>query len=660
MDAHLAHNVTPVNNASPDVTWVDDLSHDDLLATLAAHGTELDGDPGHAELEEYEGPNYELIPLGDAWFRLEPSEDGHLWGHFVPDARSPYESDGRPPVRFDESADDLTGWMTSRADIDASGRRWVSVLRRPEREAYVALLYDAAAEGPQRQLVIAGVYPDVALVDGGRMLAFVEADRELRGAQRAIIAYADERYEASRHIVAYAETGGLAVRACSVRRFFKLSRGIRSQRVWDLVDARQPQPRPISVPGVPREPDLFDVALMDGQTILVQAVNQDQHWTLRASLLIDGEILSSWTCASGRGHARDIYAGEGYAVVRVGADAEETLHRVPLEGFSTRAGMLRAASGLLDLGINQVTPSIGFGATELSGGVPPYSWYWDAAGGSLNDPAEVASRAARAARGRREKVLSDDQFEFDLDLRWAASAGETFTGPVVLMLYGAYGLDIDLDTDPDLAQWLNRGFAVATPHVRGGGPEARHLAGTRAKRDRSLADAAAAVRHLRDGVGAVHATAIVTLGASAGGFLSATTLNTCPDLVDVCVIVNGYVDPLTSLLRQDTQTTASDQDEWGDPSNPNDLETLRAVSPVDNLTTSLGAEALVIVSGRDVRVNPRQGLKWFLRYTALGGPGELWFDPMGAHDCWGAGMPRTALVDWVTAALDRRREAVAA
>ena len=81
---------------------------------------------------------------------------------------------------------------------------------------------------------------------------------------------------------------------------------------------------------------------------------------------------------------------------------------------------------------------------------------------------------------------------------------------------------------------------------------------------------------------------------------------------------------------------------------------------VDNLVAGHGAEALVIVSACDVRVNPRQGLKWFLRYRSLGGPAELWFDPLGAHDCWGAGMPRTALVDWTAAALERRRARSAA
>jgi protease II len=302
--------------------------------------------------------------------------------------------------------------------------------------------------------------------------------------------------------------------------------------------------------------------------------------------------------------------------------------------------------------VNTVTPSVGFSALELNAGSEPFSWFWDSEGHVLNPPAALAERAASTTYRSVETLTSDDGYEFVLDLRWRSERGERFHGPVLLMVYGAYGLDIDLDVDRDLGRWLDRGFAVGTPHVRGGGRGPRHLAGCRANRGRSLADLHTAVRWLRSGQGAVTAARLCVLGASAGGFLAATTLNTCPDDIDACVIVNGFVDPLTSLLRQDTTTIASDQDEWGNPlDNLKDLQALQEVSPVDNLRSAGTARALVVVAGRDVRVNPRQGLKWYLDYRALGGEATLWYDPNGAHDCWGADMNPDAMVDWVCDAL---------
>lgn len=651
-------------DAPLDLTWVDDLDAAGLLEELARHGTALDGDPDHADPVDIvdAGEMYQLVPLGHAWLRLEPDSAGRLWGSFVPDARFPSVTDGQPPIRIDDDAEDLAGWMTARADIDGSGQCWISVLRRPEREAYVALLYDAGIQRPTRRLTVRGVYPDVSLLADGRRVAFIEPDREVRGGQHAYVASADaDDFESSRQVIASSPTGGLGIRPCSVRRFFKLSHGIRSERVWDLVDVLAEPPRPVMVPGSPGDPALFDVALLDGEPVLVQIFNGDGSWTLQASMLSEGQILHSWVCATGVGRAREVASGQGYAVVRVARDGSETLHRVGIEGFSSGHEPILHAPGLLDLRANQVTPAIGFAATEMSGGIEPFDWYFDHQGNYRNDPDVVARRAAGLARATREAYTSDDGYVVELDIRWSSEAGDRFSGPVLLMLYGAYGIDLDLDLDPDLRRWLDAGFAVATPHVRGGGPERRHLAGTRAKRDRSLADTVAAIEYLRAGRGVVTATEIVALGASAGGFLAATTLNTCPESVDACVIVNGFVDPLTSLVRRDTHTTTSDADEWGDPlNNANDLAALRAISPVDNLSTCAGAEALVVVSGKDIRVNPRQGLKWFLRYRSLGGSASLWYDPEGAHDCWGAGMPRDALLDWTLGALQRRRQAKAA
>ena len=134
-----------VSGAGDRFGWVDDLSHEAMLDELARQGTALGGhfDPGdrtqHLERED-ERDRFQLIPLGHAWFRLEPDSGGRLWGSFVPDPRRPHETDGRPPVRIDDDSQDLEGWLTARADLDGSGSRWVNVLRRPAREASVALL----------------------------------------------------------------------------------------------------------------------------------------------------------------------------------------------------------------------------------------------------------------------------------------------------------------------------------------------------------------------------------------------------------------------------------------------------------------------------------------------------------------------------------------
>ncbi len=559
--------------------WVDDVTSEHLSALLGEHGVDVNTLPRARSRREVEtgSRSYQIVPLRDGWLRIGSDDRGLLVGRLIRDPGRPEDVEGSEEVDFDEAAaDDLLGWMRARADIAGSGRRWISVFRRPEREAYAALIYQAGTDGPVRQRTVAGVYPDITLCDeDAELVAFVEPDRAERGVTRAVLAPVGEGFETARRVLAQSSNGGLGLRACSVRRFVKLSHGVRTLRLWDLVDVRAPRPAPITVPGVPNDADLFDVALLDGEAVLAQAVNaagpgREQFWELVVSVIEDGEIRHGWRAATGPGVALEVTSGDGCALVRVRTDAAhgsaEHIMKVALAGFSTTGSVpLLSSEGLFSLSVNTVTPSVGFGAIELNGGREPFSWYWDVEGRVLNQDAATDAHLAGSTRRTIERVTSDDGYEFLLDLRWRDNGSACFDGPVLLMVYGAYGLDIDLDADRDLGRWLDRGFAVGTPHVRGGGQGARHLAGCRANRDRSLADLRAAISWLRSGDGAVRAESLCVLGASAGGFLAATALNTCPDEIDVCVIVNGFVDPLTSLLRGDTKTIASDQEVWGTP-----------------------------------------------------------------------------------------------
>ena len=193
---------------------------------------------------------------------------------------------------------------------------------------------------------------------------------------------------------------------------------------------------------------------------------------------------------------------------------------------------------------------------------------------------------------------------------------------------------------------------VATAHVRGGGDAPRHRAGSRSRRDRSLADTIAAVEWLRSGRGATTATKVCVIGASAGGFLVASLLAEETVTVDAAVIVNGYIDPLEALLRRSSPTEQADWDEWGDPEHDlGDREALEKLSPLRKLTKP-PAPTLVAVSGRDVRVDPRQGLAWVVHSRELGGDTTLWYDPNGTHDM-GIRVEVNSLVDWVVDALEQ-------
>ena len=621
-----------------------------LMALLRKHGQDIND---LAEVErggETEGlDDADLVPLAAGWLRLSAGRAGDLVAQWVSD---PIDQDpvGAPIVFTDAEIEELHGWVAQGLDITPTLSWRLRILRDPRRESYAAAIYDR--NDPEPKLVFAGVYPDAVLCESEPpTVAFVEPHPDVLGRARARLApIAEDSFTSAARTLAEGPAGGVQLMPCSVRRFVKVGHGVRSDRIWQLFDATQSNPQAIATPEPVHEPSLIDVALLGDEPVLVQATGEDGQWHIEASELWDGRARRRWQVASGQGRIRQIVGSNGTALVRVSSDSDthaEHLYLLPLTGPSPApAKPLLSSPGVFNLNLNTCAAVVGFIVAELRTGVPPVKWFFDSTGRLLNPSASPAVDVHSA----RERFVSADGFEGDLDIRWRGNP--TFCGPVVLMVYGAYGIDLDLDSDQDLRHWLDRGYAVATAHVRGGGDAHRHRAGSQGRRDRCLADTVAAVEWLRSGRGAVTATKLCVIGASAGGFLAASLLVEEPAMIDAAVIANGYIDPLTDLLYRQSPTKEADLDEWGDPAhNPHDREVLERLSPLRRLTAPV-APTLVTVSARDARVDPRQGLAWVLRSRELGGGVTLWYDPDGTHDMWGAQLHPNVLIDWVTKVLE--------
>ena len=544
--------------------------------------------------------------------------------------------------------------MTQNRDIFRQLDRWCSLLRDPQRENYAVAIHERDDAEPG--LVITGVYPDVVLCEANSpAVAFVEPHPDEPGVARAcLLPITAAASQDPPGVLAEGPAGGVRIERCSIRRFIKVGYGVRSSRVWRLFDVTWPDPQAMPTPAPVHDPDLVDIALLEGEAVLVQAANEGEHWHIDVSEFADGRAREQRRVATGQGEVRHVIGGDGSVLVHVNRTDEhgrvEHLCLVPVADpvqISEEPEPVLSSPGTLALNLNICATSVGFAVAELRTGTPPVVWYLDRAGRVLNSPKLLKMDVHFA----RERYASADGYECALDIRWRGDS-PVFHGPVIFMVYGAYGIDIDLDSDQELGHWLDRGYAVATAHVRGGGDAPRHRAGSRSRRDRSLADTIAAVEWLRSGRGATTATKVCVIGASAGGFLVASLLAEETVTVDAAVIVNGYIDPLEALLRRSSPTEQADRDEWGDPEHDlGDREALEKLSPLRKLTKP-PAPTLVAVSGRDVRVDPRQGLAWVVHSRELGGDTTLWYDPNGTHDM-GIRVEVNSLVDWVVDALEQ-------
>ena len=631
-----------------------------LMQLLTEHGHDIttlenqNSDGGHGPNEQQDADDGEVVPLAGGWLRLDAG-DGGLVGQCVSDPVEQHPVDA--PVVFGETdIEGLRGWETSSRDLAMGLGWWCRLLRDPERERYAVAVHQWG--DPEPELVLVGLYPDVALCQADKpVVVFVEPHPSKPGRARArLLPVTTTRLDDPPRVLAEGPAAGVKIETCSVRRFVKVGHGVRSNRIWQIFDLTTLQLQPIAMPEPVHDPDLFDVAPLKDGCVLIHAVNDAQQWRIEASHISDGQVQNRWQVAAGQGKLHHLIGAREAVLARI-SQTRNTRHTedllwIPLTPTTTTAEPRRL---LTTPGIFQLTPSpdattTGFVIADMIVGTPPTIWYLDDTGQILNP----TNRQPRPnIHATRERITSPDGYQFDLDIRWHGET-PTFHGPVIVMVYGAYGIDIDLDADPELNHWLNHGYAVATPHVRGGGDPQRHHAGSQNRRDRSLTDTITAIQWLRTGQGAATATTICVIGASAGGFLTASLLADHTTPIDAAVIVNGYIDPLESLLHHPSLTEQADRDEWGDPQhNPHHHHTLEKLSPLRKLTTT-PPPTLIVISAKDTRVNPRQGLTWALHSRELGGNTTLWYDPNGTHDT-GIRTKTNPITTWITNTLEQER-----
>lgn len=197
------------------------------------------------------------------------------------------------------------------------------------------------------------------------------------------------------------------------------------------------------------------------------------------------------------------------------------------------------------------------------------------------------------------------------------------SAPAVLSGYGAYEACSDPRFSIARLSLLDRGFVVATAHVRGGGELGRawYTAGKLTAKQNTFTDFEACARHLV-AAGWTSARRLVARGSSAGGLTVAVLANRAPESVAGIVAVAPFADPLTTLLDPSLPLTVTEWDEWGNPlDSPVHYAAVKAYSPYENVVAQRYPAILAVAGANDTRVRPREALRWVSRLRALA-PGD--------------------------------------
>jgi oligopeptidase B len=191
-------------------------------------------------------------------------------------------------------------------------------------------------------------------------------------------------------------------------------------------------------------------------------------------------------------------------------------------------------------------------------------------------------------------------------------------GPLYLYAYGAYGYAMPPGFSALRLSLLDRGFAYAIAHIRGGDDLGQqwYLDGKLTKRTNTFNDFVDVAKGL-----VAHQFArpgrIVAAGGSAGGELMGAVVNSDPGLWGAVAAHVPFVDVLNTMLDESLPLTPGEWPEWGNPiADKAAFDLIRSYSPYDNVTAQAYPPLFVTGGLNDPRVTYWEPAKWVAKLRA--------------------------------------------
>nr|WP_047169985.1 S9 family peptidase [Sphingomonas sp. Y57] len=192
------------------------------------------------------------------------------------------------------------------------------------------------------------------------------------------------------------------------------------------------------------------------------------------------------------------------------------------------------------------------------------------------------------------------------------------SGKLFLYAYGAYGHAIPPGFSTVRLSMVDRGWAYAIAHIRGGDDLGYdwYLQGKAEQRWNTFHDFSDAARGLI-AAGFTSAGKIAINGGSAGGELMGVVANTDPELWGAVVADVPFVDVLNTMQDESLPLTPGEWPEWGNPiTDKAAFELIRSYSPYDNVAAKPYPPMLITGGLNDPRVTYWEPAKWAARLRA--------------------------------------------
>ena len=190
--------------------------------------------------------------------------------------------------------------------------------------------------------------------------------------------------------------------------------------------------------------------------------------------------------------------------------------------------------------------------------------------------------------------------------------------PLLLYGYGSYGNSMDPYFSSVRLSLLDRGFAFAIAHIRGGQEMGRqwYENGKYLKKKNTFTDFIDAGKYLVENK-YTSSENMYCMGGSAGGLLIGAVINMEPDLWRGAIAAVPFVDVVTTMLDESIPLTTGEFDEWGNPKNEEYYHYMKSYSPYDNVKAQDYPALLVTTGFHDSQVQYWEPAKWVAKLREL-------------------------------------------
>lgn len=215
---------------------------------------------------------------------------------------------------------------------------------------------------------------------------------------------------------------------------------------------------------------------------------------------------------------------------------------------------------------------------------------------------------------KRLWATAKDGVKVPISLVYRKDTALTPSTPILQYAYGSYGSTIDPGFSTTRLSLLDRGFAFAIAHVRGGEYMGRkwYDDGKMLHKKNTFTDFIACSLFLIE-QGITSEKHLYAYGGSAGGLLMGVIVNDAPQLYKGVIAAVPFVDVVTTMLDESIPLTTGEYDEWGNPNHEEYYHYIKSYSPYDNVKKQAYPNLLVTTGLHDSQVQYWEPAKWVAR-----------------------------------------------